>query len=469
MVEESDKSDSWGSLLINEILSKFNQMSGKIHNDDQEKHLLIGSKRPQISNEVSKKKVTKKIVVKGQYPPKKRYTGDNKFTHASSSERAMSEWCEERQKIGYGHKTVTSQSTDFTEKEKVIKIMNGNSSKENAQNSVQPSNIQATDFIEKEKVIKIMKENSSEENVQNFVQPNNIQATDFIEEEIDLEKVSLAPVKSSELTPSQVGNEKGSETAPAQTEFKSSDPPSDTVEIKDFIENKNDLITQSDNSSSNVSPDLVIKEEFNEENESLRIWNIVNEDLEYITKQKLNEHDKIPPLSEYDLESDSEDEIRDEGIRIKHEKEITIACAPNHVSSQANATSNIKQQISSRSKKGTKMKRLEITRNGAMLPDNIWLSNHMSCNRMSKKEYDANCKSLKKTCKFSTDCNAHASLKNLKAISKDLRTILAQGEILTKDWDKQKKIQSGKYGYLNVAVNYPEILKETKLIKQLVR
>ena len=88
---------------------------------------------------------------------------------------------------------------------------------------------------------------------------------------------------------------------------------------------------------------------------------------------------------------------------------------------------------------------------------------------MSKKEYDANCKSLKKTCKFSTDCNAHASLKNLKAISKDLRTILAQGEILTKDWDKQKKIQSGKYGYLNVAVNYPEILKETKLIKQLVR
>ena len=62
MVEESDKSDSWGSLLINEILSKFNQMSGKIHNDDQEKHLLIGSKRPQISNEVSKKRLQRKLL-----------------------------------------------------------------------------------------------------------------------------------------------------------------------------------------------------------------------------------------------------------------------------------------------------------------------------------------------------------------------------------------------------------------------
>ena len=74
MVEESDKSDSWGSLLINEILSKFNQVSGKKsenHNDDQEEHLLIGSKIPQISNEVSKNMVAKKLVVKGQHPPKK--------------------------------------------------------------------------------------------------------------------------------------------------------------------------------------------------------------------------------------------------------------------------------------------------------------------------------------------------------------------------------------------------------------
>ena len=43
MVEESDKSDSCGSLLINEILSKFNHVSGKKsdnRNDDQDKHLL---------------------------------------------------------------------------------------------------------------------------------------------------------------------------------------------------------------------------------------------------------------------------------------------------------------------------------------------------------------------------------------------------------------------------------------------
>ena len=33
----------------------------------------------------------------------------------------------------------------------------------------------------------------------------------------------------------------------------------------------------------------------------------------------------------------------------------------------------------------------------------------------------------------------------------------------------KKKVHSGKYGYLNIAVNHPEILRETKLIKQLVK
>merc|ERR1712015_476716 len=105
-----------------------------------------------------------------------------------------------------------------------------------------------------------------------------------------------------------------------------------------------------------------------------------------------------------------------------------------------------------------KQKKLEIIRKGALLPDNIWLSNHMPCTRMSNKEYDANCKSLKKICNFSIECNAHTSLKNLKVITKNLKTILAQSEILSKDWDKQKKVHSGKYGYLNTALNYPEIL-----------
>merc|ERR1712015_168377 len=88
---------------------------------------------------------------------------------------------------------------------------------------------------------------------------------------------------------------------------------------------------------------------------------------------------------------------------------------------------------------------------------------------MSNKEYDANCKSLKKVCKLSIECSAHSSLNNLKVISKNLKTILAQSELLSKDWDKQKKVHSGKYGYLSMAVNYPEILYQTKLIKRLVR
>ena len=75
MVEESDKSDSWGSLLINGILSKIYYVSGKKsedHNGDQDKHLLTGPTRPKMAKEVSKNMVTEKVV-KGQYP--NRYSG----------------------------------------------------------------------------------------------------------------------------------------------------------------------------------------------------------------------------------------------------------------------------------------------------------------------------------------------------------------------------------------------------------
>ena len=93
MLEDSDKSDSWGSILMNGILSKINQMSGKNNDVDHENHLLIGSKRPQISKEVSEKMVDKKIIMKGQYPPKKRYTGGNKFT--ADSAPGYADWCDE--------------------------------------------------------------------------------------------------------------------------------------------------------------------------------------------------------------------------------------------------------------------------------------------------------------------------------------------------------------------------------------
>ena len=150
MLDESDNSDSWGSLLINGILSKINQMSGKSDNDDHENNLLIGSMKPRMMNEVPKKVVNKKVTMKGQYPPltllKKK--GENKFTPAPIPE--WPDWCKERQRIGYGQKTVTSQPTDFTGKEKVIKIKNKKSSKENVQNLVHPSKSQVSDFIEEE-------------------------------------------------------------------------------------------------------------------------------------------------------------------------------------------------------------------------------------------------------------------------------------------------------------------------------
>ena len=50
-----------------------------------------------------------------------------------------------------------------------------------------------------------------------------------------------------------------------------------------------------------------------------------------------------------------------------------------------------------------------------------------------------------------------------------MRKVLSQSKCLTTDWDVEKNIHSGKYGYLNIAVNHPEILRETKTIKQLVR
>ena len=45
-------SDSWGEELIDEILGKFTNMSGEMsidHDGDHDKHLLIGSKRPNLS------------------------------------------------------------------------------------------------------------------------------------------------------------------------------------------------------------------------------------------------------------------------------------------------------------------------------------------------------------------------------------------------------------------------------------
>ena len=99
---------------------------------------------------------------------------------------------------------------------------------------------------------------------------------------------------------------------------------------------------------------------------------------------------------------------------------------------QANVTSDKTKQKGKRSKRGLKVKKLEVTRNGAILPDNISLSNHMTSTRISKKEYSDRCESLRKNCSKSVECNAHTSLKNLRKISKGLSEILAQTDVLRK-------------------------------------
>ena len=63
----------------------------------------------------------------------------------------------------------------------------------------------------------------------------------------------------------------------------------------------------------------------------------------------------------------------------------------------------------------------------------------------------------------------HISLINLRKISANLRKILAQSNKISRDWEHEKKVHSGNYGYLNLAVNYPEIMEEIALIKQLVK
>ena len=67
----------------------------------------------------------------------------------------------------------------------------------------------------------------------------------------------------------------------------------------------------------------------------------------------------------------------------KHDNDMTKSCASNTPASQANVTSSISPQPVKQSRKGIKIKKFENIRPGAVMPDNIWLSNHMSCSRMS--------------------------------------------------------------------------------------
>ena len=164
-------------------------------------------------------------------------------------------------------------------------------------------------------------------------------------------------------------------------------------------------------------PAMAADPNLNQPKINVEISPVFNHDTEDSDENlETDEYDKIPPLSEYDLEDDLEDESTHEEKGLKHDNEIMVSCASSPLPSQANEISNNTPQNANCSRKGIKVKRLEITRIGAILPDNIWLSNHMTCTRMSSKEYNAGCKSLRKNCKNSIDCDAHTILKNLRKI-----------------------------------------------------
>ena len=110
----------------------------------------------------------------------------------------------------------------------------------------------------------------------------------------------------------------------------------------------------------------------------------------------------------------------------------------------------------------------EHIRPGAILPDTLRISNHITCSCMSSKEYNSRCLYLKKKCKEEKTCDAHNSWSNLKKISSNLKIILSQSSEITTDWEQEKTLHMGNYGYLNIAINFPEIWREIELIKNLI-
>ena len=58
--------------------------------------------------------------------------------------------------------------------------------------------------------------------------------------------------------------------------------------------------------------------------------------------------------------------------------------------------------------------------------------------------------------------------KNLESINDKLNTILKQTDTISADWEREKELNLGNQGYLNLATNFPEIMDEISLIKWLI-
>ena len=84
------------------------------------------------------------------------------------------------------------------------------------------------------------------------------------------------------------------------------------------------------------------------------------------------------------------------------DKDIIKSCVHSSLPLQAKETSNKPTQTDNSSAKGKKVRRKnESTRLGALLPDDIWLTNHMTCSRMSAKEYNSRCKNHRRKKNYS--------------------------------------------------------------------
>ena len=164
--------------------------------------------------------------------------------------------------------------------------------------------------------------------------------------------------------------------------------PSDTLENNSKFENINDEV--------NLTDLILIRPKINVE-----ISPIIDNGKED-TEEKIetDAHEEIPPLSEFDQEDNPT--FGENSLTYGKEKMISWATSPSSL--QAHVTSNKSKDKRSCSKKGLKVKKLEVIRTGAILPDNIWLSNHMSNTRMSKEEYNNRCESLKKNCNKTVQC-----------------------------------------------------------------
>merc|ERR1712083_1175265 len=96
------------------------------------------------------------------------------------------------------------------------------------------------------------------------------------------------------------------------------------------------------------------------------------------------------------------------------------------------------------------------------------INNHIKYVRMSKEEHKTKCSDLNLPCRKEIKCNEHVSLENLRKISHKLVKIITSPSGKSADWKKPKKVESRNFGYLNSAVNNPEIREELEVISELV-